>query len=173
MAKLSLYEVVQSQLASTPIVDGRFVFCKDTCNLYRDVDSVRTRVGNDIEVVTELPLAPIDGKVYIIRPNEVYIYNEKWVRLNDDDYTIEATKNDENVVDVSLKHIEKTKSNITVTGIGITTVSTGVNGELLIQTPDPNNIINTITTTEIDALLMGENLPEQTEVWILGRSVLG
>ena len=83
MANLSLREVNQSQLESAPIVDGQLIVCKDTGNMYRDFGMTRVQTGRDIEIVAELPLAPINGKVYCLLPDELYVYNGDWIKLND------------------------------------------------------------------------------------------
>ena len=62
MAKLSLREVTQSQLDSTPIVDGQMIVCKDTGNMYRDFGKTRVQTGRDIEIVAELRLRRSMGK---------------------------------------------------------------------------------------------------------------
>lgn len=83
MAKLSLREIKQSQLDAAPVVDGQLVFCTDTGNLYRDVGSARMRAGSDIEIVSELPLAPIEGKVYCLRDGDMWLYEGgDWLKLN-------------------------------------------------------------------------------------------
>ena len=83
MAKLSLREIKQSQLNAAPVVDGQLVFCTDTGNLYRDVGSARMRAGSDIEIVSELPLAPIEGKVYCLRDGDMWLYEGgDWLKLN-------------------------------------------------------------------------------------------
>lgn len=83
MANLLLQEVNQSQLTLAPIVDGKIVFCRDTGNLYRDVGCSRVQVGHDIEIVAELPLAPISGKIYALRSGEMWLYeNGEWTVLN-------------------------------------------------------------------------------------------
>lgn len=83
MAKLSLREIKQSQLDAAPVVDGQLVFCTDTGNLYRDVGSARMRAGSDIEIVSELPLAPIEGKVYCLRGGDMWLYEGgDWLKLN-------------------------------------------------------------------------------------------
>ena len=83
MAKLSLREIKQSQLDAAPVVDGQLVFCTDTGNLYRDVGSARMRAGSDIEIVSELPLAPIEGKVYCLRGGDMRLYEGgDWLKLN-------------------------------------------------------------------------------------------
>lgn len=83
MAKLSLREIKQSQLDAAPVVDGQLVFCTDTGNLYRDVGSARMRAGSDIKIVSELPLAPIEGKVYCLRGGDMWLYEGgDWLKLN-------------------------------------------------------------------------------------------
>ena len=68
MSKLSLCEIQQSQLDKTPIVDGQLVCCLDTGNTYRDTAGGRVRIGSDLERVSELPLAPLAGKIYYLPP---------------------------------------------------------------------------------------------------------
>lgn len=66
MARLSLYEIRQSQLSSLPIVDGRLIVCTDTGAFYRDLDGERIVLGASIEKVGSLPLAPLENKVYLL-----------------------------------------------------------------------------------------------------------
>lgn len=82
MANLSLREINQSQLDSTPVVDGQLVCCLDTGNTYRDTAGGRIQIGRDIEFVSELPLAPINGKIYCVGYGELWLYNGDWMRLN-------------------------------------------------------------------------------------------
>lgn len=82
MANLSLREVNQSKLETTPIVEGQLVFCYDTGNIYHDTTSGRTQVGHDVFNVTELPLAPLNGKVYCLPDGEMLLYLGDWVKLN-------------------------------------------------------------------------------------------
>lgn len=84
MSKLSLCEIQQSQLDKIPIVDGQLVCCLDTGNTYRDTAGGRVRIGSDLERVSELPLAPLAGKIYYLPPGDLYIYNSGWVMLNTD-----------------------------------------------------------------------------------------
>lgn len=96
MAKLSLLEIKQSQLDAAPVVDGQLVFCTDTGNLYRDVGSARMRAGSDIEIVSELPLAPIEGKVYCLRGGDMWLYEiGDWLKLNQSMTEITNTEIDE------------------------------------------------------------------------------
>lgn len=84
MATLSLCEVKQSQLSQTPIISGQLICCVDTGNFYRDINNtVRIPLGNDIIFVTSLPLAPISGKIYLLKPNKLYIYDDDWLLINE------------------------------------------------------------------------------------------
>lgn len=85
MAKLSLVEITQSQLASTPIVSGQLVVATDTGNLYRDVGTHRIPVAQDVAIVTELPLAPLENKMYLLNLSKLYIYSSEWILLSDFD----------------------------------------------------------------------------------------
>ena len=82
MANLSLCEISQSQLNSTPVVDGQLVCCLDTGNTYRDTAGGRVQISNDFITVSELPLAPMTGKIYCVGVGELWIYNGYWMRLN-------------------------------------------------------------------------------------------
>ena len=96
MANLSLREVNQSQLESAPIVDGQLIVCKDTGNMYRDFGKTRIQAGRDIEFVAELPLAPINGKIYALRTGEMWAYeNGTWTSMNPETETISNQKIDE------------------------------------------------------------------------------
>lgn len=82
MSKLSLCEINQSQLDKTPIIDGQLVVCLDTGNTYRDSKTAHVKISSDLEVVSELPLAPLADKIYFLKPNSLYIYSEgEWVSL--------------------------------------------------------------------------------------------
>lgn len=85
MAKLSLRQIVQSQLSRTPIIPGQLVCCEDTGNFYKDGNGTRKLLSSDIIFVDSLPLAPIADKIYLVKPNKLYIYNSDdsdWVCLN-------------------------------------------------------------------------------------------
>lgn len=64
MSKLSLLEINQSQLDTTPVIDGQLIVCLDTGNAYRDSTAAHVKIGSDLEVVSELPLAPLANKIY-------------------------------------------------------------------------------------------------------------
>ena len=96
MANLSLREVNQSQLESAPIVDGQLIVCKDTGNMYRDFGKTRIQAGRDIEFVAELPLAPINGKIYALLTGEMWAYeNGTWTSMNPEPERITNTQIDE------------------------------------------------------------------------------
>lgn len=83
MSKLSLLEINQSQLDSTPVIDGQLIVCLDTGNAYRDTATAHVKIGSDLEVVTELPLAPLSGKFYYLKPDKLYVYDGgNWMLLN-------------------------------------------------------------------------------------------
>lgn len=83
MVTLSLREISQSQLSQTPIIPGQLVCCTDTGNFYKDnLDNTRTTLGSSVIYVASLPIAPISGKIYLVKPNKLYFYDEDWVELN-------------------------------------------------------------------------------------------
>lgn len=82
MANLSLREVNQSQLESSPVVDGQLIFCYDTGNIYHDTAGGRRQVGHDVFNVTELPLAALNEKIYCLPNGEMWLYLGDWVQLN-------------------------------------------------------------------------------------------
>lgn len=84
MSKLSLLEIAQSQLDTTPVVDGQLIVCLDTGNVYRDNSVAHVKIGNDLEVVSELPLAPLAEKLYYLKPDKLYSnISGNWVLLNE------------------------------------------------------------------------------------------
>ena len=96
MSNLSLCEIQQSQLDKTPVVEGQLIICKDTGNMYRDFGKTRVQTGRDIEIVAELPLAPINGKIYALRSGEVWLYEGgDWTALNQQITEISNTEIDE------------------------------------------------------------------------------
>lgn len=83
MSKLSLREIAQSQLDSTPVIDGQLIVCLDTGNTYRDSSVAHVKISSDLEVVSELPLAPLAEKLYYLKPDKLYSYlGGNWVQLN-------------------------------------------------------------------------------------------
>lgn len=154
MSKLSLCEIQQSQLDKTPIVDGQLVCCLDTGNTYRDTASGRVRIGSDLERVSELPLAPLAGKIYYLPPGDLYIYNSGWVMLNDTDFIIGVSKADATEANLELKHGDMVKGTVKVRGTGITSVTADADGRLIINTPNPkvvNNLTSDSTTDSLSA----------------------
>jgi hypothetical protein len=84
MSKLSLREIAQSQLDSTPVIDGQLIVCLDTGNAYRDTATARVKIGSDLEVVSDLPLAPLAEKLYYLKPDKLYVFlGGNWTLLND------------------------------------------------------------------------------------------
>lgn len=82
MATLTLCEINQSQLETTPIIDGQLVICLDTGNIYRDTTTGRVHTSSDIEIVGSLPLAPLSNKIYLLMPSDLYVYlGGDWVKL--------------------------------------------------------------------------------------------
>ncbi len=84
MSKLSLREINQSQLDKTPVIDGQFIVCLDTGNAYRDTAMTHVKIGSDLEVVSDLPLAPLAEKLYYLKPDKLYVFlGGNWTLLND------------------------------------------------------------------------------------------
>ena len=84
MRYLSLTEASQSQLSNIPIIDGQLIFCGDTGNFYKDDATTRNKMSSDLVVCSELPLAPITNKLYLLLPNTLCFFNNgEWVELNE------------------------------------------------------------------------------------------
>lgn len=84
MSNLSLREIAQSQLDSTPVIDGQLIVCLDTGNAYRDTATAHVKIGSDLEVVSDLPLAPLAEKIYYLKPDKLYVFlGGNWTLLND------------------------------------------------------------------------------------------
>ena len=82
MSVLSLIEVSQSRLFNIPITNGQLIFCKDTGNFYKDDATTRIKMSSGIVTCSELPLAPLGDKIYLLLPNTLYFFNGEWVELN-------------------------------------------------------------------------------------------
>lgn len=103
MSKLSLCEINQSQLDTTPVIDGQLIVCLDTGNAYRDNSVAHVKIGSDLEVVSELPLAPLANKIYYLKPNKLYINNSgQWVLLNEEYAPIDHTHDLNKMIDAQL-----------------------------------------------------------------------
>lgn len=157
MAKLSLREVVQSQLDKTPIIDGQLIICTDTGSTYRDIGTKRIQISKDLEIVSSLPLAPLSDKIYYLRPDSLYVYSgDDWILLNPSKFTLEADKNAVNgKVNINLILNGTAQDKIKIAGGGVTTVTTGETGDITIDTPHPDELLAALTNEEIDAITGG------------------
>ena len=154
MSKLSLLEINQSQLGAIPVIDGQLIICLDTGNAYRDSNVAHVKIGSDLEVVSELPLAPLANKIYFLKPSDLYIYEGgNWLLLNDTDFELVTNKSATNG-DVKITLDGAKQSSISVKGSGVTTVMTDENGGLVINTVDPNKVLESMTNSEIDRILL-------------------
>ena len=153
MSKLSLREIAQSQLDSTPVIDGQLIVCLDTGNAYRDTATAHVKIGSDLEVVSDLPLAPLAEKIYYLKPDKLYTFlGGNWVLLNDNDFSLGANKRALNgKAKITLDGAKK--SSVSIKGTGITTVMTDENGELVVNTGDPSMYLEALTNSDIDKIL--------------------
>lgn len=146
MSKLSLREINQSQLDTTPVIDGQLIVCLDTGNAYRDSSVAHVKIGSDLEVVSELPLAPLANKIYFLKPDKLYINSGgNWILLNEE-FEISTNKSATNG-NVKIMLDGSKQTSVGIKGTGATTVTTNANGELVI-----NSAIQTLTNSEIDAI---------------------
>ena len=83
MSVLSLTEVSQSRLSDIPIIDGQLIFCRDTGNFYKDDTITRKQMSSDLVICSELPLAPLANKIYLLLTNTLYFFNGEWIELNE------------------------------------------------------------------------------------------
>lgn len=151
MSKLSLLEINQSQLDKTPVIDGQLIVCLDTGNTYRDSSVAHVKIGNDLEVVSELPLAPLTNKIYFLKPDKLYISSGGNLVLLNEEYSFSATKSAMNgAVKITLDGAKK--SEVSIKGTGVTTVMTDENGELVINTMDPNKVLESMSNSDIDKI---------------------
>lgn len=104
MVYLSLIEISQSKLKDVPITDGQLIFCSDTGNFYKDDNRQRIQMSSEFIVCSELPLAPISNKLYLLLPNTLCFFNGQWVELNespvvskDTIYSFPTTGNEKNI----------------------------------------------------------------------------
>lgn len=83
MVTLSLREISQSQLSQTPVIPGQLICCTDTGNFYKDnTGNSRTSLGSSVIYVESLPLAPLSEKIYLLKPDKLYLYDGDWIELN-------------------------------------------------------------------------------------------
>ncbi len=160
MSKLSLREIAQSQLDSTPVIDGQLIVCLDTGNAYRDTTMAHVKIGSDLEVVSDLPLAPLAEKLYYLKPNKLYSYlGGNWVLLNDD-FSIKTNKSALNG-DAKIILDGSKKTSVALKGSGVATVVTDSDGQLVVNSPDPNTILEHITNKEIDTMMGKIVVPDE------------
>ena len=160
MSKLSLREIAQSQLDSTPVIDGQLIVCLDTGNAYRDTATAHVKIGSDLEVVSDLPLAPLAEKLYYLKPNKLYSYlGGNWVLLNDD-FSIKTNKSALNG-DAKIILDGSKKTSVALKGSGVATVVTDSDGQLVVNSPDPNTILEHITNKEIDTMMGKIVVPDE------------
>ena len=153
MSKLSLLEIAQSQLDKTPVIDGQLIVCLDTGNAYRDTTTTHVKIGSDLEVVSDLPLAPLAEKIYYLKPDKLYAYlGGNWTLLNDNNFSLGANKSALNGKAKILLDGAK-QSSVSIKGTGITTVMTNENGELVVNTGDPSMYMEALTNSDIDKIL--------------------
>ena len=80
---VSFIEETQSRMEQIPHKSGQFLMMKDTGNLYRDLDNgTRIPIGDNLNVVDTLPSDPISAKLYLVKPDKLYVYLGEWVCLN-------------------------------------------------------------------------------------------
>ena len=60
-SQVSFKELNQTQVASEPVVPGQWIAAKDTGNLYIGFGDSWKLMGNGIEFVDSLPLAPAEA----------------------------------------------------------------------------------------------------------------
>lgn len=83
MVTLSLREISQSQLSQTPVIPGQLICCTDTGNFYKDnANNARISLGTSVIYVESLPLAPLSEKIYLLKPDKLYLYDGDWIELN-------------------------------------------------------------------------------------------
>lgn len=83
MAKLSLFSCTKSTLSQVPITDGQLVVCTDTGDFYRDTKNDRIALGASVVTTSELPLSPIQNKLYLMNGAELQLFNgSEWVHIN-------------------------------------------------------------------------------------------
>lgn len=93
MVTLSLREISQSQLSQIPIIAGQLICCTDTGNFYKDNSgNSRTSLGSSVIYVESLPLAPISEKIYLVKPDKLYLYDGDWIELNKKEETMTPTE---------------------------------------------------------------------------------
>ena len=159
MSKLSLREIAQSQLDTTPVINGQLIVCLDTGNAYRDSSVAHVKISGDLEVVSELPLAPLANKLYYVKPDKLYGFDgANWVLLNSSsDVSLSAVLGPSGQsVDLKLLASGVEKKVVNIRGSGVSSVMPGESDDtIIINTPDPSNSLEFLTNEEIDKITGG------------------
>lgn len=116
-------------------------------------DMAHVKIGSDLEVVSDLPLAPLAEKIYYLKPDKLYAYlGGNWTLLNDNNFSLGANKSALNgKAKITLDGAKQ--SSVSIKGTGITTVITDENGELVVNTGDPSMYMEALTNSDIDKIL--------------------
>lgn len=149
MAYFRPVQTTEDKLPQIEVVDGQIIVCTDSGFLYRDTKDGRIRVGTEIEIVDELPGAPINLHFYYSKADrDLFFYDDGWANVSENELQVLGGGNSVGVTLAILENGNK-KSEIPIKGSGITSVFKASDGSIQIKTKEPD----IITNLEIDKLL--------------------
>ena len=139
----------EKKLSEIEIIDRQLIFCTDSGFIYRDTESGRVKLGNELEVVDELPAAPVHNHFYYSKADrDLFFYDGEWNNVSENELDVTQEENEDGVVLV-ISENKNPKSSIPIKGKGATVVFMGNDGSISIKTKEPDVISN----LEIDKLL--------------------
>ena len=62
---------------------GQIYITDDSLEVYYDLDDTNRYNLGSIYSVDSLPESPISNKIYLLKPNKLYVYDNDWICLND------------------------------------------------------------------------------------------
>lgn len=139
----------EEKLAEIEIVNGQLIFCTDSGFIYRDTVSGRARLGNELEIVDELPASPVKDHFYYSRADkDLYFYDGDWHNVSESELGVLQEDGASGVL-LTISENSNQKSAVSIKGSGATSVFKASDGSIEIKTKGPDIISN----LEIDRLL--------------------
>lgn len=139
----------EEKLAEIEIINGQLIFCTDSGFIYRDTVSGRARLGNELEIVDELPASPVKDHFYYSRVDkDLYFYDGDWHNVSESELGVLQQDGVSGVL-LTISENNNQKSAVSIKGSGVTSVFRASDGSIAIKTKEPDIISN----LEIDRLL--------------------
>lgn len=139
----------EEKVGGIEVVNGQLIFCTDSGFIYRDTESGRARLGNELEIVDELPASPVKDHFYYSKADkDLYFYDGEWHNVSESELSVLQDDGATGVLLV-ISENDNQKSAVSIKGSGVTSVFKASDGSISIKTKEPDIISN----LEIDKLL--------------------